>query len=227
MNVLNPESKISLTAGKTPVTIEVSHPSVSGLKGRLKRALDVIGAGLLLLFLSPLMVVVALAVRVQDRGPALYRQKRVGLGGQVFTLVKFRTMDANAEDGRGPIWSTSNDPRCTRLGALLRRSGFDELPQLWNVVKGDMSLVGPRPERPEFVGTFRVQHRGYELRHSVNPGLTGYAQVHGWHGNTDIGQRLRHDLYYVHNWSPTLDFRVLSLTVLQGWSDKTRNGVPA
>ena len=172
------------------------------------------------------MALIALAIRLGDNGGALYRQERVGLDGRRFTILKFRTMPTGAEDRRGPIWSVSNDPRCTRLGALLRRLGFDELPQLWNVIRGEMSLVGPRPERPQFVGQFRTERPNYDRRHMVRPGLTGYAQVHGWRGDTDLGQRLRHDLHYVQRWSLTLDFYVFLRTLVRGWSERTMAAVP-
>ncbi len=203
-----------------------AHPSVCGFGGRFKRIADFGGSILGLAFLSPLMALVALGIRIQDGGPIFYRQDRVGLNGRVFTILKFRTMRRDAERATGPTWSKSNDPRCTRFGALLRRLGLDELPQLWNILKRDMSLVGPRPERPEFVHEFRTQFSGYHRRHSVLGGLTGYSQVHGWRGDTDLGERLRHDLYYVRNWSLALDFYVLLLTLFRGWSDDTRAGIP-
>lgn len=178
-----------------------------------------------LVLLSPLFAVIALAVRITDGGPALYRQTRVGLGGRRFTLIKFRTMQEGAERDLGPIWSVPNDPRCTRVGAYLRRLGLDELPQMWNILCGEMSLVGPRPERPEFTREFRKEHEHYDVRHSVRCGLTGYAQIHGWRGYTSLEERLRHDLYYVRHWSLKLDAYVLLLTVFRGWSERTRRGV--
>jgi undecaprenyl-phosphate glucose phosphotransferase len=170
------------------------------------------------------MAVVALLIRIADGGPAFYRQVRVGLRGERFTILKFRTMRCEAEEGLGPIWSLKDDPRCTRFGAWLRRRGIDELPQLWNVLRGEMALVGPRPERPEFVKEFSTSHPGYDARHSVRCGLTGYAQIHGWRGATSIEDRLRHDLYYTRHWSLWLDFRIMALTLVRGWSERTRNG---
>jgi putative colanic acid biosynthesis UDP-glucose lipid carrier transferase len=172
------------------------------------------------------MALIALAIRLYDGGTVFYRQTRVGLNGQRFTIIKFRSMHEDAEEQLGPIWSVPDDPRCTRIGHLLRRSGLDELPQLWNILLGEMSLVGPRPERPEFTREFRYEHADYEVRHRVRPGLTGYAQVHGWRGYTSIEERLRHDLYYVRNWSLPLDFYVLFLTAIRGCSERTRPGVP-
>jgi lipopolysaccharide/colanic/teichoic acid biosynthesis glycosyltransferase len=171
------------------------------------------------------MAAIALAVRLTDGGPIFYRQVRVGLNGAHFTIIKFRSMGENAEEHLGAIWSVPDDPRCTRIGHYLRRYGLDELPQLWNILRGDMSLVGPRPERPEFTRSFRDEYPNYEARHSVRPGLTGYAQVFGWRGYTSIEERLRHDLYYLRHWSIGLDAYVLLLTLSRGWSETPRIGV--
>jgi undecaprenyl-phosphate glucose phosphotransferase len=186
--------------------------------------MDIVVSAVALVMLAPALGIVALLIRFLDGRPALYRQVRVGFRGQRFTILKFRTMRYNAEEGLGPIWSLKDDPRCTRLGAWLRRRGIDELPQLWNVLRGEMSLVGPRPERPEFVKEFSISYPGYDARHSVRCGLTGYAQIHGWRGATGMEERLRHDLYYIRHWSLWLDFRILALTVGRGWSERTRNG---
>jgi exopolysaccharide biosynthesis polyprenyl glycosylphosphotransferase len=200
------------------------HNSLSGVSGFAKRAIDIILSTAALLLLSPVLAIIAIAVRLTDGGPVLYRQIRVGLNRERFTIIKFRTMHQDAEAQLGAIWSVPHDPRCTRLGMILRRTGFDELPQLWNILLGDMSLVGPRPERPEFTQEFRKEHRGYDVRHRVRPGLTGYAQIHGWRGYTSLEERLRHDLYYVHNWSLRLDLYILVMTLFRGWSEKTRLG---
>ena len=134
-------------------------------------------------------------------------------------------MQEDAERDLGAIWSVPNDPRCTAIGRNLRRFGLDELPQLWNILRGDMSLVGPRPERPEFTREFRKEHADYDLRHVVRSGLTGYAQVHGWRGYTSLEERLRHDLHYVQHWSLGLDLYILFLTAVRGWSERTRSGL--
>jgi lipopolysaccharide/colanic/teichoic acid biosynthesis glycosyltransferase len=178
-----------------------------------------------MVFLSPLLAAIAAAVYLTDRGPVFYRQNRVGLSGQGFTIIKFRTMNEGAERDLGPIWAVQHDPRCTPIGSVLRRFGLDELPQLWNILKGEMSLIGPRPERPQFTRRFKKEHRGYEVRESVRPGLTGFAQVHGWRGCTSLEERLRHDLHYVKHWSLALDVKVLALTLAWGWSERTRQGV--
>jgi lipopolysaccharide/colanic/teichoic acid biosynthesis glycosyltransferase len=178
-----------------------------------------------LIILTPLLALIAIAVRLTDGGSILYRQVRVGLDRRRFTIIKFRTMHEDAEQGLGAIWSVPHDPRCTGIGYYLRRSGLDELPQLWNVLRGDMSLVGPRPERPELTREFRKEHRGYDIRHSVRVGITGFAQIHGWRGYSSLEERLRHDIYYVRNWSLALDAYILMMTLWRGWSERTRSGV--
>lgn len=198
------------------------HDSLAGVAGGVKRAIDVTAAAAGLLILSPVLAIIAIAVWAADGGSVLYRQTRVGLGRRRFTIWKFRSMHEDAERGLGPIWSVPGDPRCTRIGYYLRRFGLDELPQLWNVLTGDMSLVGPRPERPEFVRQFRKERPDYDLRHTVRAGLTGYAQIHGWRGYTSLDERLRHDVYYVRKWSLGFDLYILFMTLLYGWSEKTR-----
>jgi len=178
-----------------------------------------------LVVLSPFLLLIAAAIKLSDGGRILYRQTRIGLNGRRFMIIKFRTMNLDAEEHLGAVWAVPNDPRCTRLGLILRRCGFDELPQLWNIVRGDMSLVGPRPERPEFARDLRKEYPGYNARHAVRSGLTGFAQIHGWRGYTSIEDRLRHDLFYIQHWSLILDFKVLALTLIRGWSERTRNGI--
>ena len=197
------------------------------MQGGIKRTIDLALSAALLVLLAPLLLLIALAVKCSDGGSILYRQTRVGLDGRRFTIIKFRTMHENAERGLGAVWSVPGDPRCTAIGYCLRRSGFDELPQLWNVFRGDMSLVGPRPERPEFTCEFRREYPSYDLRHNVRAGLTGYAQIHGWRGCTSVRERLRHDLHYVRNWSLRLDLFILAMTPIRGWSERTRSGITA
>jgi lipopolysaccharide/colanic/teichoic acid biosynthesis glycosyltransferase len=211
-----------------PVELDGSfnpHRSVSGASGFLKRAIDCVVAGTALVLLSPLLAAIAGVIRATDGGAVFYRQVRVGRGGRLFTIIKFRTMQEDAERDLGPVWSVPHDPRCTRAGHYLRRFCLDELPQLWNILRGDMSLVGPRPERPEFTHEFRRQHRGYDIRLTVQPGLTGYAQIFGWRGYTSLEERLRHDLYYVRNWSLAMDVYILGMTTVRAWSERTRVGV--
>jgi exopolysaccharide biosynthesis polyprenyl glycosylphosphotransferase len=182
-----------------------------------KRAFDVVVASLLLVGLSPLLLLASLAVWLSSGRPLLYRQERMGLDGRVFRMAKFRTMRPDAEKETGPVWTSEDDPRRTPIGRFLRSTSIDELPQLWNVLRGDMSLVGPRPERPVFIERFRREIPGYMLRHKVRAGLTGWAQVHGWRGDTSLHERIEHDIYYIQNWSLGLDVRILLMTVWKGW----------
>jgi len=183
----------------------------------VKRSLDIAISGAALLVVSPVCAAIALAVRVADRGPVLYRQRRMGLDGRPFDILKFRSMVVDAEEASGPVWSSPDDARRTPVGAFLRRWSLDELPQLWNVLRGEMSLVGPRPERPEFVREFKERFPQYMLRHRVRSGITGWAQVHGWRGNTSLSKRIEYDLYYIENWSLALDFRILWMTLRHGF----------
>jgi exopolysaccharide biosynthesis polyprenyl glycosylphosphotransferase len=180
-----------------------------------KRAFDLAVCTVLTLPALALGSALAAAIWLRCGRPILYRQERTGLDGRIFRILKFRSMEPDAERETGPVWTGPDDPRRTRLGAWLRRTSLDELPQLWNVVRGDMSLVGPRPERPVFIEEFRRQIPGYMLRHKVKSGLTGWAQVHGWRGDTSLHERVEHDLYYVQNWSLGLDVRILLMTLLR------------
>ncbi len=193
---------------------QASEPSAAEcLPARLvKRALDVALSAVGLLFGGPLALAAALLVRMESKGPLFYAQERCGRHDGRFRLWKVRTMVPRAEARTGPVWAGPGDPRCTRIGAVLRRTGIDELPQLWNVLKGDMSLVGPRPERPHFVRHFRRVLPDYAARHRVKPGLTGLAQVNGWRGHTCVRKRLEYDLRYVRNWSLGLDLKLIALT---------------
>ncbi len=181
-----------------------------------KRTFDVAVASSLLVLLSPVMGLIALAIAVTSGRPVLYAQERMGLDGRVFRMLKFRSMTRDAERDTGPVWACTVDARSTRLGRWLRGSGLDELPQLWNVVRGDMSLVGPRPERPVFIEQFRREVPGYMLRHQVKAGLTGWAQVRGWRGDTSLQERIEHDLEYVENWSLKWDVQILLSTLWRG-----------
>jgi Undecaprenyl-phosphate glucose phosphotransferase len=185
-----------------------------------KRATDLVIGGLALVALSPLMLLLALLVKLTSPGPALYRQPRVGLGGRTFEMLKFRSMRIDAESVSGPVWASKTDDRCTPLGRFMRRWSLDELPQLLNVVAGDMSLVGPRPERRYFTDQFRKQVPNYAQRHQVKAGMTGWAQVNGWRGNTSLRRRVECDLYYISNWSLTLDLQILWMTLWCGFKHR-------
>lgn len=180
-----------------------------------KRLFDLAGAGLLLLLGAPLLGALAAGVWATSGRPIFYSQRRMGHDGRVFEMWKFRSMRRDAE-AAGPGWTVENDPRTTRFGRWIRAHGLDELPQLWNVLRGDMSLVGPRPERPAWIESFRREVPGYMLRHKVRAGMTGWAQVHGWRGDTSIHERLEHDLYYIQKWSLWLDLRILVMTLTRG-----------
>lgn len=180
----------------------------------LKRGFDVVFSLLVLTFLAPCFGLIALLIRLTSPGPIFFVQERIGLNGEMFRMYKFRTMRVSTQDESDTIWTTANDPRRTRLGTLLRRSSIDELPQFINVLKGDMSVVGPRPERPFFVDKFLGQVRRYNHRHSLKVGITGWAQINGWRGDTSIEKRVEHDLYYLQNWSLGLDLRIVARTVL-------------
>jgi len=182
----------------------------------IKRAFDLVVGSLCLLVAGIPMLLIALAVRLSSPGPVLYRQRRVGLDGREFEMLKFRTMRVDAE-AEGAVWSKREDGRRTRVGALLRRTSLDELPNLLNVLRGDMSLVGPRPERPEFIEQFKKQVPRYMLRHKMKAGMTGYAQVRGWRGDTSLRKRIQHDVHYIRNWSLLLDIRIFLRTVFSVW----------
>ncbi|MBI4240861.1 MAG: undecaprenyl-phosphate glucose phosphotransferase [Candidatus Rokubacteria bacterium] len=190
----------------------------------LKRGFDLTFGSLALLLAAPLMLLIALAIRFTSGAPVLYRQERMGLDGQRFWMLKFRTMQLDAEAETGPVWASPGDPRRTRLGTLLRSWSLDELPQLFNVLKGEMSLVGPRPERPVFVEQFRREIPGYMLRHKVKSGITGWAQVKGWRGDIPLSSalewRIEYDLEYIERWSLLFDLNILWLTLWNGFRNR-------
>lgn len=203
---------------RTPV-ISIHESPLVGASVVLKRILDITGALVAIGVFSPVMLIIALMVRFSSKGPVFYKQQRMGLDGKVFSILKFRSMPINSESGSGAVWATQTDSRATPFGSLLRKSSLDELPQLFNVLKGEMSLVGPRPERPVFVNKFRHDVPGYMLRHKVKAGMTGWAQINGWRGNTSIDKRIEFDLYYIQNWSVWMDIKILFLTVFRGFVD--------
>ena len=185
-----------------------------------KRVLDLVVGGGALVLAAPAMLAIATALKLVSSGPVLYRQERMGLDGQRFQMLKFRTMRVDAERETGPVWARPDDSRRTRLGTFLRRWSLDELPQLWNVLRGEMSLVGPRPERPSFVEEFRRRVPGYMLRHKMKAGITGWAQINGWRGQTSIEKRIEYDLYYIERWSLGFDLKILLLTFWSGFRNR-------
>ncbi len=194
--------------------IGLQETALMGWAALGKRSFDLAVSTAALVVLSPALAAIAAAIYVSSGGPVLYRQKRMGHDGRVFEMMKFRSMKNDAE-ATGPGWTTVRDPRRTRLGRRLRKLNLDELPQLINVLRGEMSLVGPRPERPTYIAEFRHEVPGYMLRHKVRAGMTGWAQVHGWRGDTSIHERVEHDLYYIQQWSFWLDIRILFMTVFR------------
>jgi Undecaprenyl-phosphate glucose phosphotransferase len=200
-----------------PVVLVTESPE-QGWNGLVKRGFDLVCSGAGLLFISPVLGGLALLVKLDSPGPVFYTQERVGLNGRHFKMIKFRSMRLDAE-ASGPGWTVKDDPRRTPLGSTLRRLSLDELPQLWNVFVGDMSLVGPRPEQPRFVEEFRGVIPRYMLRHHVKAGMTGWAQVNGLRGDTPLEDRIRYDLHYIQNWSLWFDVRILFLTVARVFKD--------
>ncbi|MBW2148598.1 MAG: undecaprenyl-phosphate glucose phosphotransferase [Deltaproteobacteria bacterium] len=186
----------------------------------LKRMMDIVFATVGIVVLFPLFILIALAIKLTSPGPLLFRQGRMGMDGRVFNILKFRTMRVDAEKETGAVWATRDDPRRTPVGAILRRMSLDELPQLINVLKGEMSLVGPRPERPELIMKFKQTIPKYMLRHKTKAGITGWAQIHGYRGNTSLEKRIECDLFYIQNWSLSLDLKIIMMTFWSGLINK-------
>jgi Undecaprenyl-phosphate glucose phosphotransferase len=195
--------------------ISINDVPLRGFNSVLKRIADVALSSTVLLVGAVPALIIALVIKRSSPGPVFYTQERMGLDGKAFRVYKFRSMPVDAEDASGPIWARDDDPRATPIGRWLRRFDIDELPQFWNVLRGDMSIVGPRPERPFFVEQFKHRIPQYMLRHKVKAGITGWAQVNGWRGNTSLEKRIEFDLYYIENWSMSLDFKIMWLTVLR------------
>ncbi len=195
--------------------ISLNDVPLQGFNTALKRLIDLGIAAVSLLVLALPLAILAALVRLTSPGPVFYRQERMGLDGKPFTIYKFRSMVHDAERETGPVFASEEDPRRTVFGGFLRRYSLDELPQLINVLRGDMSIVGPRPERPLFVEQFRHRYPQYMLRHKVKSGMTGWAQVNGWRGNTSIEKRIEYDLYYIENWSLSLDIKIMWLTLVR------------
>jgi len=196
--------------------ININDVPLQGFNAWLKRVIDIGLSSAALLVLAIPLATIAVIVRLTSRGPIFYAQERMGLDGKGFTVYKFRSMYEGAESNTGPVWAREDDPRATPIGRWLRKLDLDELPQFWNVLRGDMSIVGPRPERPFFVEQFKHRIPQYMLRHKVKAGITGWAQVNGWRGNTSLEKRIEYDLYYIENWSVTLDLKIMWLTIFRG-----------
>ena len=186
----------------------------------IKRLTDIIGSIICIIIFSPIMLTSAVLVKMTSKGPLIFKQERVGLHNKPFQMYKFRTMYVQTEEEERKGWTQKNDPRVTSVGRFLRKTSLDEFPQLFNVLKGDMSLVGPRPERPQYVEKFREEIPRYMIKHQVRPGMTGWAQVNGYRGDTSIRKRIEHDLYYIENWTLGLDIKILFLTVFKGFINK-------
>ncbi|MBL7006345.1 MAG: exopolysaccharide biosynthesis polyprenyl glycosylphosphotransferase [Spirochaetia bacterium] len=201
----------------------LNHVNLTSFQKVGKRMFDVFLSIIGIVALSPLMILLAILVKNTSKGPVFFKQKRVTEQGKVFTMLKFRSMASNDnafQKRTGSSWTVKNDPRITKLGSYIRRTSLDELPQLFNVFAGDMSLIGPRPERPELVDQFIQEIPGYQLRHKVKAGLSGWAQVNGWRGNTSLAQRIEFDLFYIRNWSFTLDVKIVLMTLVRGFVNK-------
>lgn len=186
----------------------------------IKRTIDILGSLVAIIIASPLMLLIAALVKLSSKGPVIFKQERVGLNNKPFQMYKFRTMEIQKSTEEAKAWTTKDDPRVTKVGKVLRRTSLDELPQLFNILKGDMSLVGPRPERPLFVEKFKEEIPRYMIKHQVRPGLTGWAQINGYRGDTSIRKRIEYDLYYIENWTMSMDFRIMFLTIFKGFINK-------
>lgn len=183
----------------------------------MKRLVDVFGSIFLIILFSPVMIIASIGIKLSSKGPIIFKQERIGLNKEIFVMYKFRSMVIN--DVSDSSWSTDNDKRKTKFGSFLRKYSLDELPQLFNVIKGDMSLVGPRPEIPHFVRNFQKEIPLYMVKHQVKPGMTGLAQINGFRGNTSIKKRIEHDIYYIENWSIVLDIYILFMTIFKGFKN--------
>ncbi len=197
--------------------VSVNQSPMVGWNAVLKRFTDILYSLAALLVFSPVLLIVSIIIKVTSKGPLLYKQERMGIDGQRFDMYKFRSMRVGAESSTGAVWAKENDDRTTWIGKILRKTSLDELPQLFNVLKGEMSCVGPRPERPVFVEKFRNEIPGYMLRHKVKAGMTGWAQINGFRGNTSLEGRINYDLYYITHWSIFFDFKIMFLTIFKGF----------
>ena len=195
-------------------------PLTNPVNSILKRTMDILGACFGIVIASPVMLVCAILVKATSEGPVIFKQERVGLHNKVFKMYKFRTMEVQKQSAEENAWTVKNDPRVTKVGKFMRKTSLDELPQLFNILMGEMSLVGPRPERPQWVDKYKEEIPRYMIKHQVRPGLTGWAQVNGYRGDTSIRKRIEYDLFYIENWSLALDIKILFMTIFKGFVNK-------
>lgn len=201
--------------------INIRHVPLSNTFNMMvKRVMDIFGSIFCIILFSPVMMITAILIKLTSPGPLIFTQERVGLHNQPFRMYKFRSMEVQSREEEKKGWTVKNDPRVTKIGKIIRKTSIDELPQFFNVLKGDMSLVGPRPERPQFVEKFREEIPRYMIKHQVRPGITGWAQINGYRGNTSIKKRIEHDLYYIENWTVGLDVKILLMTPFKGFVNK-------
>ena len=200
--------------------IAINSPKMNMTGELIKRAADIVGSIFGLIVLSPLFLIISILIKLTSKGPIFYGQERMSVDGIKFKMWKFRSMKTDAEHKSGAVWAVKDDDRKTPIGAFLRKTSLDEIPQFWNVLIGNMSLVGPRPERPVFIEEFKDQIPSYMLRHRAKAGITGWAQINGWRGNTSIEKRIEFDLYYIKHWSLWFDTRILLLTFVKGFINK-------
>ncbi len=219
-NIPNSYAGSTITDFHSIPAVQLNSSDLSLGKRFVKRSFDLVTCSLAVIILSPVYLLLAFLVKVSSPGPVFFKQKRVTRDGKVFEMLKFRSMRTDMPEQNGPHFTEENDPRVTKLGRILRKTSLDELPQFFNVISGKMSLIGPRPERPELVEQFKKEIPGYDIRHKVKAGITGWAQVNGLRGNTSIEKRVAYDLHYVRNWSLFFDLRIVILTFFNGFINK-------
>lgn len=195
-------------------------PLSNTLNWIIKRVVDIVVSLIGIVICSPIMLIAAIAIKCSSKGPVIFKQERIGLHNKPFEMYKFRTMEIQKSDVEKKGWTVKNDPRVTKVGKLLRRTSMDELPQLFNIIKGEMSVVGPRPERPQFVEKFKEEIPRYMVKHQVRPGLTGWAQINGYRGDTSIKRRIEYDIFYIENWTLGFDIKIMFLTIFKGFINK-------
>ncbi|MEI6056551.1 MAG: exopolysaccharide biosynthesis polyprenyl glycosylphosphotransferase, partial [Lentisphaerota bacterium] len=210
----------SLTEFNGLPLINLQASPLDGYNKSIKRCADLILSSIIVILISPLMILIAVVIKWTSPGPIIYRQTRIGLNNKPFKIMKFRTMKVGAEKSTGAVWATAGENRATRFGSFLRKTSLDELPQFINVLKGNMSIVGPRPERPKFTKLFKDEISYYMKKHFVKAGITGWAQVNGWRGSTDLNKRIEYDLYYIQHWSLLFDIKIILMTICRICKDK-------